>query len=143
MTFVDLAVLIGYLCTDFEGGEKPKGGPLEIEFFFVEGGLRKGLEGGQEPSKTLFHLFNQQKIKILNLPRDNRQVPFCFCLNFESQFDVNFKVFLRKKIKNNLRIRSFCESRFLLVIIRISSYIHITSRKNFFIYNSYGIKFKY
>ena len=32
-----LKVLIPYLHADFEGGEKPKGGPLEIEFFFVEG----------------------------------------------------------------------------------------------------------
>ena len=39
-------VLINYLHTDFQSVEKPKGGPLEIEIFFVEGGLRKELEGG-------------------------------------------------------------------------------------------------
>ena len=44
--------------------KKSKGGPLEIENFFVEGGLRKGFEGGQEPSKTPLRLFNQQKNKI-------------------------------------------------------------------------------
>ena len=38
-------VLVNYLCPDFESDEKPKGKPLEIEKFFVEGGLRKGLEG--------------------------------------------------------------------------------------------------
>ena len=48
---------------------------MEIEFFFVEGSLRKVLEGGQEPSKTLLRLFNQQETKISNLGVDNRQVP--------------------------------------------------------------------
>ena len=52
-------VLIGYLPADFEHAKKPKGGHLEIEFF-----LRKGLEGDQEPSKTLLHFFNQQKLKF-------------------------------------------------------------------------------
>ena len=32
------AVLICYLYTNFHGGEKPKGGPLEIEIFFIDGG---------------------------------------------------------------------------------------------------------
>ena len=31
-------VLIYYLCTDFGGYEKPKGGPLESENFVVEEG---------------------------------------------------------------------------------------------------------
>ena len=31
-------VLMYYLGTDFEGGEKPKGGHLEIEIFFIDGG---------------------------------------------------------------------------------------------------------
>ena len=31
-------VLLGYRVTDFEADEKPKGGPLEIEIFFVERG---------------------------------------------------------------------------------------------------------
>ena len=31
-------VLMYYLGTDFEGGEKPKGGPLEIGFFLINGG---------------------------------------------------------------------------------------------------------
>ena len=31
-------VLVYYLRADFQGGEKPKGGPLEIEIFFVAGG---------------------------------------------------------------------------------------------------------
>ena len=57
-------VLVNYRRPHFQGDEKPKGGPLEIEIFFVEGGLRKGLEGGQKPSKTLLRLFNQQKTKI-------------------------------------------------------------------------------
>ena len=38
--------------------------PLEIENFFVEGVNEMGLEVGQEPSKTLLRLFNQQKTKI-------------------------------------------------------------------------------
>ena len=40
---------------DFQGGEKPKGGPLKIEKFFVEGDWRKGLEGVRsllKPSST-------------------------------------------------------------------------------------------
>ena len=53
-------VLIPYLCPHFQRIEKPKGGPLEIENFFVEGGLRKGLERGQEPSKNPLRLYNQQ-----------------------------------------------------------------------------------
>ena len=60
-----IVVLIPYLPADFKHAKKPKGGPLEIEFFFVEGGLRKGLEGGQEPFKTLLRFFKQQKNKIL------------------------------------------------------------------------------
>ena len=39
-----LRVLFNYLCADFEGNEKPKGGPLEIEIFLS--GWRRGLEGG-------------------------------------------------------------------------------------------------
>ena len=35
-------VLIGYLCTDFEGGEKPKGGPLEIKIFLLKGVSERG-----------------------------------------------------------------------------------------------------
>ena len=60
-----ILVLIGYLVSDFHSVEKPKGKPLEIGKFFVEAGLRKGLEGGQEPSKTLLHIFFQLKNKIL------------------------------------------------------------------------------
>ena len=47
----------------FKELQKPKGGPLEILIFFIEGGLRKRLEGGQEPPKTLPHLFKQLKNK--------------------------------------------------------------------------------
>ena len=61
---MDKEVLIPFGPADFQRVEKPKGVPLEIDFF-VEGGLRKGLEGGQEPSKTLLHIFKQQKNKIL------------------------------------------------------------------------------
>ena len=32
--------------------------------YFLLRGLTKGIEGGQEPYKTLLHLFNQQKNKI-------------------------------------------------------------------------------
>ena len=38
-------VLVGYRYADFEHGKKPKGGPLEIENFFVEG-AGPYLEGG-------------------------------------------------------------------------------------------------
>ena len=34
-------VLVYYLHPDFQSVEKPKGGPLEIEIFFVEGGKLK------------------------------------------------------------------------------------------------------
>ena len=70
--FIAKVVLVYCRGADFEGGEKPNGGPLEIKIFFVEGGKRNGLERGQEPSKTPLHLFIQQKIKFLNLPPDNR-----------------------------------------------------------------------
>ena len=67
----EFSVLTYYLQPHFQSVEKPKGGPLEIEIFFVEGGLRKVLEGGQEPSKTFLHLFNQQETKISNVVVDN------------------------------------------------------------------------
>ena len=51
-------VLILYRGADFQEGEKPKGAPLEIEIFLV-------WREGQEPSKSLLRLFNQQKNKIL------------------------------------------------------------------------------
>ena len=35
-------VLMYYLGTDFEGGEKPKGGPLEIDFFKLRGVNERG-----------------------------------------------------------------------------------------------------
>ena len=38
-------VLVPYRVADFQGGQKPKGEPLEIGNFFVEGDRRKGLEG--------------------------------------------------------------------------------------------------
>ena len=63
-------VLLNYLCPAFEGDEKPKGDPWKSKFF-CWGGLTKGVEGGQEPSKTLHHLFIQQKNKIQNLDADN------------------------------------------------------------------------
>ena len=37
-----LMVLLYYLWAHFEGDEKSKGGPLEIEIFFVEGVIEKG-----------------------------------------------------------------------------------------------------
>ena len=50
---------------NYQSVENPKEErPLEIENFFVEGVNEMGLEGGQEPSKTLLRLFNQQKTKI-------------------------------------------------------------------------------
>ena len=52
-----------YLGTDFDGCEKPKGGPLEIENFFVEGVNERGWKGGQEPSKPPPPTFFQQKIQ--------------------------------------------------------------------------------
>ena len=33
------------------------------------------MEGGQEPSKTLLRLFNNKKIKFLNVRVENRQIP--------------------------------------------------------------------
>ena len=37
-------VLINYLHADFEGDEKPKGGPLEIDFF-IKGVNERGWSG--------------------------------------------------------------------------------------------------
>ena len=59
-----ILVLIGYLVSDFHSVEKPKGGPLEIEKFFVEGGLRKGLEGVRSPPKPSSTFFSTET-KIL------------------------------------------------------------------------------
>ena len=53
-------VLINFLCPDFQGGEKPREGPLEIEIFLLRG-LTKGVGGG---SGAFLHLYNQQKNKI-------------------------------------------------------------------------------
>ena len=61
---IRISVLLGYPGADFQANEKPKGGPLEIEFF-CWGGLTKGVGGGQVPSKTLLHFFNKQKTKKL------------------------------------------------------------------------------
>ena len=38
-------VLLGYRVSDFEHRKKPKGGPLEIEKFFVEGVNERGWRG--------------------------------------------------------------------------------------------------
>ena len=65
------------LPADFEDGEKPQGGDTwKSKFYLLMGGQRKGLEGRQEPSKTLFiqqqkHLFIQQRIQFLNPRPDN------------------------------------------------------------------------
>ena len=67
----DYRVIVNYLPAHFEGDEKPKGGPLEIENFFVAGGQRKGLEGGQEPSKTLLGFFYKRENKSSNVRVDN------------------------------------------------------------------------
>ena len=49
---------------------------MEIENFFVDGGRRKWLDGGQEPSKTHpLGFFINEKIKFLNLGVNNIQVP--------------------------------------------------------------------
>ena len=66
-------VLVYYLQVDFLALKNQRA--LEIGNLFVKGDLRKGLEGGQEPSKTHL-LFIQQKIKFLNLLIDNTQVQF-------------------------------------------------------------------
>ena len=39
-------VLMDYQPPDFQGGEKPKGETLEIENFFVEGGVAKRVGRG-------------------------------------------------------------------------------------------------
>ena len=57
------AILMHFPPPDFEGDEKPKRRPLEIEFFFVEGST-KGVEGGQEPSKTLFFINGKRNFQI-------------------------------------------------------------------------------
>ena len=61
-------LLIYYLPPDFGGDEKPKGGPLEIEKIFVEGGRRKGLEGGHlkpsSSSKTPLGFFYKRENKF-------------------------------------------------------------------------------
>ena len=46
---IQFSVLVNYLWAHFQNVEKSKGGPLEIEIFFVVGGLRRGLEVGQKP----------------------------------------------------------------------------------------------
>ena len=43
----------------FESDEKPKREPLEIEIFLLSGANER-VGGGQEPSKTLLRIFNQQ-----------------------------------------------------------------------------------
>ena len=47
--------------SDFQAGQIPKRGALKIGRFFVERGWRGS---GQEASKTLPSLYNQQKNKI-------------------------------------------------------------------------------
>ena len=54
-------VLIGYLYAHFEGDVKPKGGPLEIEFFLLRGINEMGWRGLGIP-----RFFYQQKTKIKN-----------------------------------------------------------------------------
>ena len=45
MTQWDHTVLIGYRGADFEGDEKPKWGPLEIEIFLLRGVNERGWRG--------------------------------------------------------------------------------------------------
>ena len=69
-------VLIYYLCTDFGGYEKPKGGTLGKRKFCCWGGLTKGVGGGVrsllKPSSAF--LINK-KLKFQNLYTDNREIP--------------------------------------------------------------------
>ena len=53
---------------------KTTGGTLEIENFFVEGGLRKGLEWGSKAFLNSLRFFIIKKLKIENVPTDNWQI---------------------------------------------------------------------
>ena len=60
---VNFNVLVYYPVLHFEGHEKPKGESRKPNKFLLRG-LKKEVGGGQEPSKTLLRLHNQQKTKI-------------------------------------------------------------------------------
>ena len=104
-----LLVLLGYVQI-FKAAKDQKGkGPLEIEIFFVEGGLRKGLEGGQEFSKTFHSLFIQQENKFLKSVHNNREVPSFFpFLNFATgrlfyiKHIIQYFITFRRKIVKHL-----------------------------------------
>ena len=64
-------VLLNYPPPHFQRDEKPKGGPLEIEIFFVEGGLRKGLEGVRSLLKPSSAFLINKKLKFQNVGADN------------------------------------------------------------------------
>ena len=67
-------VLYGYPGIDFEADEKPKWGPLEIEFF-CWGGLRTELEGVRSLLKPSYAFLINKKLKIQNMCPDKRKVP--------------------------------------------------------------------
>ena len=64
-------VLMYYLGTDFEGGEKPKGGPLESEIFLLMGVNERSWRGVRSLLKTPSTFLITRKIKFLNMYLDN------------------------------------------------------------------------
>ena len=66
----NLRVLLYYLHTDFHTVEKPKGGPLEIEKFFVEGVNERGWRGVRSLLKPSSAFIINEKINFLNLVVD-------------------------------------------------------------------------
>ena len=57
-------VLVYYQPPDFQSVKKPKRGPLEIENFFVEGDLRKVLEGVTSLLKPSSGFLIKKKLKF-------------------------------------------------------------------------------
>ena len=66
-----IKVLLNYPPPHFQGDEKPKGGPLEIEIFFVEGVYERGWRGVRSLLKPSSAFLINKKLKFQNVGADN------------------------------------------------------------------------
>ena len=91
-------------------------GTLGNQNFFCWGGFTKGVGGGQEPSKTILHLFNQRKNKILKGLGFKRQ---------QTRFGMSIGLGIKRS------------ERYLIRVICLSAILHTKSTWNNFSVNIY------
>ena len=102
-------ILVYYPAHIFKALQKPKGDPWKSDFF-VEWSLRKRLEGGQEPSKILLHLFKKIKIKNVSGIIDKYPSKLLMQTDAEGNFYILFPI-LFTDVRNITRVNVYHASR--------------------------------